>query len=269
MVKTPLVAASIYLPFRSLENREGITFMCTGSALHLRLMHNAILSAKRFGIPIAVVSDVKPDISVDTYIPIDSFTDSGFIRKSRYYKTQFYKFAPFKSGWFIDPDVLVLKKLPSVSRVLKGGSIGLALEELQKPILKDHLLNFEESNLGGWLTHKDLEQTIRIVDAAPKELPHFNTGVIAYKKSQVLQRLCDHWYADWNKLQEGDQLAFWRIIATLGIVPSILDKTYNYCLFQWSNFEKIQTIDAYIVHCKGPWPKKQQFAEWAEDAGFL
>ncbi len=128
-----------------------------------------------------------------------------------FFKTQLWNLTPYERTIYLDCDTLVTQTLEALFKV---EGIALAVDYFRdiatllrnEPITDDWKYTFETCH---WYD------------------PYFNTGVIAFKKTNLTLRLFAQWEHELLKTKQTDQYAFVRAISYTGGHVSKLDEAFN------------------------------------------
>jgi lipopolysaccharide biosynthesis glycosyltransferase len=60
-----------------------------------------------------------------------------------------------------------------------------------------------------------------------RQFPHFNTGVMLWRRNDRVRELFGVWHEEWKKYQRFDQWALCRAIQKTGVMPAVLPRKYN------------------------------------------
>ena len=155
----------------------------------------SMISAKRQhpGIQTAVVSDIElpgADFSI-----IQPSLDIG----AREYKTNIYQYSPFDYTLFLDADTLVVGSLQAgFSALQQGWDVVMALDYRQTLSHIDHI------------PAVDVKTAIDLVGTG--EYPHYNAGMIFWRKCSEVERMYRLWHEEWARFRYRDQAALVRAI---------------------------------------------------------
>lgn len=188
----PIPPVPVVIQPAAIGRKFGIIYVAYGD-LAKKSCELSLKSAKKMhpGVPVAVISDIHiPGADVDV---IQSEGTKG----AREYKTQTYHYTPFEYTLYLDADTLVVGSLAAGFVALQAGwDIAAALDYRQSLGRVDHL------------PENDKQATIERIGTG--EFPHYNTGMLFYRKSPETERLFDLWFSEWGKFKYRDQGAFIR-----------------------------------------------------------
>lgn len=188
-------------------------------------------------------------------LPIYIHRCSGEGLESRVAKLSMDLISPFDETIFMDCDTLV----------------GCRIEdELHKHILSSDFamaLDFGPKTCGEVLRHRWFNRVVdksvlRHTDGVvPKHMPHFNTGVIVFKKTEATKAAFLEWRTIWNSRPPAqDQLAFMEMLHKTGFRPDLLgpEWNYQYCVTKSEAVLKQDLPQVKILHLAG-WNKAELY----------
>lgn len=186
-------------------------------------------------------------------LPIYIHRTSGEGLESRVAKLSMDLISPFDETIFLDCDTLV----------------GAGFEQLPEKCF-DQLsacLDFGPKICGEVLKHRWFN---RVVDKAvlrhtdgvvPKWMPHFNTGVMCFSKTEATKAAFLEWRTIWNSRPPAqDQLAFMEMLHKTGFRPDLLGPEWNfqYCVTKSEAVLKQCLPQVKILHLAG-WNKSELY----------
>jgi Glycosyl transferase family 8 len=223
------------------QTDRGVVYCATGVTAYLEaaLISAIALHQLEPDLPITLISDL-PLLNL---IPLQSYSITPrFISPeelqslgsfaSRAIKTRLDSFTPYQETLFIDADVLPLRSLSQLWGHLDRGDWGMVADLMPRLELCNHVATEE----------KDYT-----LCQLPGSTPHFNSGVMLWRKNAVTQTVFQQWHQEWLRFQKQDQLALMRAIdlTQLPIVP--LPATYNISPID----APLQDQPVYLLHCWG------------------
>lgn len=186
-------------------------------------------------------------------IPIYIHRTSGEGLESRVAKLSMDLISPFDETIFLDCDTLV------------GGSIENLVEKTKTGIAA--ALDFGPKTCGEVLKHRWFNRVVdksvlRHVDGVvPKHMPHFNTGVLVFRKEEKAKAAFLEWRTIWNSRPPAqDQLAFMEMMHKTGFKPDLLgpEWNYQYCVTKAEAVLKADLPQVKILHLAG-WNKAELY----------
>jgi hypothetical protein len=240
-------AGAIFLPAET-EPKEGAIILSTGTARR-KLALNAASSVRRCvpALGVQIVSDA----------PFGGFAHravkAAHGHASRLAKIQLMTQSPWETGVVLDDDTLTLRPFHLPSVVLGGADIAMACDPFT-PTLASAVRRGQDS---GWLCAKEAA-FMRDHFADHMEEPHFNSGVIFFRRSPAVLALCAAWLEEWQRFRRVDQMALFRAIRQTGIQVKALDRSLH------CRVEQREVATASIVHFCG---KKWTASGWMEERG--
>lgn len=197
---------------------RGVLYVAVNEGIQTYL-HRSILSVHTHcpDLPICIVSDL-PDLSLYAnrfmLIPSRSFDDPGFENLTHYpdfgyyAKVKYFYSSPYEETLFLDHDTCVLADIHEIFDVLEGGKFDfMATHDVGTTVSKD------------------------IPDQLPLVFPNFNTGVVAYRKSDKTEKLMRDWWENMKALRNpwGDQPSFVKAVySNPDIRFCVMPRAYNY-----------------------------------------
>jgi hypothetical protein len=174
------------------------------------------------GIQVAVISDV-PVPGADAKI-IRPEMDIG----AREYKTQVYQYSPFEYTLYLDADTLVVGSLQAGFSALEVGWDMVAALDFRPTVgLVDHL------------PPDDKQATLETVGT--REYPHYNAGLIYFRKSPEVEEFYQLWHEEWLKFSYRDQGAFIRALHRSRV------KLWTFA-WQWNTHREIRAKHIFHNH---------------------
>jgi hypothetical protein len=194
---------------------RGVVYVATGDPAYALYAACSILSLRDTGYrgPITVFTDMPAQRFRLPGVRVAKIAVPKDARKpSRALKTSLAALSPYSETLFLDADTVVLEPVQKIWSFLKKSDIALALD--RNPAL-------------GTVNHATPEELRRTLSMLPASTPHYNSGVMVWKKSSKTLALFNAWNAEWNVFSDIDQLALCRAIAKTGITSAILPEKYN------------------------------------------
>ena len=168
------------------------------------------------------------------FVEPDELSDrSAFL--SRSIKTQLSRFSPYDETIFLDADILPIRSVSTLWAYLAHGDFAMVLD--RNPTV-------------GQCDHVAQEEIDYTLNQLPEKTPHFNSGVMVWRKTPGTQQLFENWHQEWQHFKKQDQLALVRALNTtsLAIVP--LPGTYNMSPRDAAPLLQ-QNIEVHLLHCWG------------------
>lgn len=209
---------------------RGVLYICTGD----KYVEMAAKSA-------ASVMRTNPDL------PIHIHRGEGEGLGSRMAKLSMDLITPFDETIFMDCDTLVGGELQLWKNVNKAPDVAMALDfgpKTCQEVLKHR-----------WFNRVVDKTVLRHVDGVvPKHMPHFNSGVIAFTKSEKTKTFFSEWRTIWKSRPPAqDQLALMEVIHRTGIRPDLLgpEWNYQYCITRAESELERDLPHVHILHLAG------------------
>jgi hypothetical protein len=168
-------------------------------------------------------------------------------KSSRYYKTQMHRLSPFPGiTLFMDDDTIMHRPLPELGSVIAECDIAAKLEPGCATVGQTC-----QAGKHSWICAEEKEYTGKHF---PADVPHYNSGVVVFRKSESVYRLFDRWHEEWMQFQNIDQLALSRALTFVPTSIAKLDESWNYR----SERKGRDAANPYIFHCH----RKQDNDNW-------
>lgn len=187
-------------------------------------------------------------------LPIYIHRCSGEGLESRVAKLSMDLITPFDETIFLDCDTLVNGSIEALKE--KTGKEGIAMALDFGPKTCKEVLQHR------WFNRVVDKSVLRHVDrVVPKHMPHFNSGVISFRKTKESNAFFLEWRTIWNSRPPSqDQLALMEVIHKTGIRPALLgpEWNYQYCV---TKPEKVLAEDlpqVKVLHLAG-WGKSELY----------
>jgi len=91
----------------------------------------------------------------------------------------------------------------------------------------------------------DIKETI---DVCGTDADYFNSGVLAFRRSETTRRLFRSWHAEWAKYKRSNQYALVRAMRSERVVPRVLPGEYNANAFQYRDRAAARMQGVRILH---------------------
>ena len=162
-----------------MKQNIGIQYLAFGYPFFLKALYSALSFKRKYNWPVSIVTNVKFDQTftmngVKAFDHVELIVDED--KNNRLYKTSVYKYSPFEKTIFLDCDTEVI------------GNLNPA---------EDLLTKFELlARLHSWpIEYNDPEGRLSKLSYQTKENPHWNSGVLLYRKSNNVE----NFFMNWNK----------------------------------------------------------------------
>lgn len=177
-------------------------------------------------------------------------------RASRIHKISQLLSCPTDYGIVIDDDTAVLQPFNDVKSVLDtlGTDIAMAVDPFVTTVgaIRQH------AEQRRWSSVEENDYTLKAFPDIGNK-PHFNSGVIFFKNTESVERLCKAWLEEWDRFKDIDQLPLARAIEVTGIKVGILPADLHYRMGLGNKVSKPS-----IVHFTG---NKWTAHKWKVNAG--
>jgi hypothetical protein len=236
-----------------------VIYCATSHFLYLEAAIISALTLRKFepNLPITIVSDCS---SLQSLIPDRYQIDTKFIRPptnwksspalfSRSIKTDIWQFTTATETLFLDADILPLQPLTPIWQYLEQGDLAMVLDR-QPTIAGCNHIN---------QTERDYTMSLY-----PSTTPHFNSGVMLWRKGANTQSLFKAWKREWLQFQQQDQLALVRAIQTTKSEIVRLPQSYNFSLVDLTQKLAHRDPKLYLLHCWGDIVMKGHFQQIAQ-----
>jgi len=167
---------------------------------------------------------------------------------SRQIKTRLYAYSPYEETLFLDADILPFQPIAGLWDYLGESDFAMVLDRLPLVSLCDHIAQEEKA------------YTLQILE---KDAVQFNSGVMLWRNTPVVQQLFQQWYEEWCKFQRHDQLALVRAIHTTQISVTKLPKTYNTSPTDAAPLV-VGEMNVHLLHCWGGMVASGEFRRFAQ-----
>lgn len=154
---------------------------------------------------------------------------------SRSIKTQLSRFSPYQETLFLDADILPIRPVSTLWPYLDHGDFAMVLDRNPTVGQCDHV------------AQEEIDYTLHRV---PGNTPHFNSGVMVWRKTPGTQQLFQDWHQEWQHFKKQDQLALVRALNTTSIAVVPLPGTYNTSPRDAAPLLR-QNIEVHLLHCWG------------------
>jgi glycosyltransferase involved in cell wall biosynthesis len=224
-------------------NTQGVLYLSIGEDF-APLTRQSIAHLRRTGYtgPVRVVTDADawasdPNLDLDVEIvQVPSVTGPW---GSRHYKTQLDQFA-FDTTLYLDSDTLPIAPIDAIWDALRWGDICLA-HDLESDVGSFLAASWEKTNV----TRAELEYVNRL-DLHRQS--YFNSGVMLWRRSAVVNRLFAVWHEEWQRFRSLDQMALVRAIAVVQPVAHTLSPAWNCPAKRFHSVASAQAAGIRILH---------------------
>jgi hypothetical protein len=199
-----------------------IFYVCTGPVIYLERLAFSIATLRHHYDGKVMVVSSHPleclkviqemfEVSITKIESCPKETGSKWL--SRRLKTSIYEYSRAAEGLFLDTDILVLQD-PSSGWGYLNESKPLGLVH---PEHKTFRAFDSQKTVGGMEARakftpeycSEWEETLKEI---PPEMDHFNSGVIYWRKSSLVEAIFSAWYREWSRYGRWDQLALSRAL---------------------------------------------------------
>jgi hypothetical protein len=149
----------------------------------------------------------------------------------------------------LDADILPLQPLTQIWQYLEQGDWAMVLDRQPTIAGCNHISQ----------TERDYTMSLY-----PGTTPHFNSGVMLWRKGANTQRLFKAWKREWLQFQQQDQLALVRAIQTTESEIVRLPQFYNFSLVDLTQQLTHRDPKLYLLHCWGNVVMKGHFQQIAQ-----
>ncbi len=191
----------------NLGDGEGFLLLSTGEK-RKQWLFNLVASIRETypRAPIHVLTDAPVDVQ-------HTIIDSAEGYDSRHYKTRLFYYSPFNTTIFLDDDTIVKSSFGTLEDLLKNGDIGMALDPFATlGLWRDNVVRNCMGNNAAWDAFADY------VHPGIESCPYFNSGVMVWRRKNLVGCLFDHWHNLWLGGGKGpDQTWLARALLELNI----------------------------------------------------
>ena len=223
---------------------RGVIYCAT---THDRYLESALISAMALRqldptLPVTIISDrpLLQQFPVSDYGITPRLVDPNEVGDrgpflSRSVKTQLSRFSPYEETLFLDADILPIRPVSTLWSYLDHGDFAMVLDRNPTVGQCDHVAQEE--------IHYTLNRVLG-------ETPHFNSGVMVWRKTPDIQMLFQNWHQEWKHFKKQDQLALVRALKSIPIAVVPLPGTYNTSPRDAAPL-LLQNIEVHLLHCWG------------------
>lgn len=194
---------------------RGLLYVAFGRP-YLAMAMASVASLKRHheDIGVAIVSNVAPATEEVRLPGVDHYIHAGAKDKqNRLYKTQPHKYSPFKKTLFVDCDTTIMSDISDIFDYLDYYDIASYLIGMRVASSAFERSKGAREILGG--------KTVG-------SMPHWNSGVIAFRDNPAVHDLFDLWHERFNALgYPSDQPAFAEALFLSPLKQLSLDVRWN------------------------------------------
>jgi hypothetical protein len=212
--------------------QDGVLILSIGSGRR-QWLWNAVASVRRHrpDLGIHVLSDVPVDVPF-------TWCDAMTGQASRWYKTQSDRLSPFPGVTMIfDDDCVMHRPFPDMAELLGGADMAAKVEPGCPTVAKACRVGRH-----AWISTGEKSYTTK---NAPGDTPHYNSGVLLFRKTPAIHALFGRWHQEWLRFQHIDQLALCRAIAACPVEVARLGEEHNYR----SERRNRNTANPFVFHC--------------------
>jgi len=179
-------------------------------------------------------------------IPNQWRSPGGFA--SRLVKTSLPEFSDFEQTLYLDADVLPILPIHAIWSYLEAGDL------VMKPDVQAQI---------GQCDHIDEHEKQYTLKHCPADTPHYNAGVMLWRRTPSTTALFQAWKAEWQVFHQHDQLAFVRALQTHPIPVVALPDLYNFPAHLLTATE-IERNEVRLLHCLKGFVRVGRFRAIAE-----
>jgi len=143
-----------------------------------------------------------------------SLPDEGRFQ-SRILKTNLSEYSPYEHSVFLDSDTILRGPIESLLQY----DLAMALD--LRPTIQTSIDFLRESE---GVNSAEAEETLHLCGG---DAPHFNSGVIAWRKSTATDRFFAAWRNQWERYKQRDQAALARALAQTATPIETLPSRFN------------------------------------------
>jgi hypothetical protein len=191
----------------------GVQYLAFGYPFLVKALASALSLKRRLAWPVSIVTNVRfaPDFEIDGIRPFDHVvTIDDEDKNNRLYKTSAYRYSPFERTVFLDCDTEVVGDLTPADKLLD----------------RYELL----ARLHSWpIEYKDPTGNLAKLSYRTLDNPHWNSGVLLYKKCANVENFFRDWNAKFREIgYHMDQPSFAEtIFGADGLRFQSLDMSWN------------------------------------------
>lgn len=200
---------------------RGYLYLSMGSAevREMTLLSLRTLRESGNGEPVTVVTDEPDPRLVPFGVTFHTVpARAGYGGGSRFWKTRMASLSFYEHTLFLDSDTLILGPLAELWEAFTASACPVALSLAGIPTVG------EAARLMPYLV-ADIRVTHGV---CPPGFPHWNTGIMLWKRGAAADRLFRRWHGEWLKTGEVDQFALARALHAAPVDVHPLDPlAYN------------------------------------------
>lgn len=242
---------AIFLPPET-PSGEGVMILSTGTkrrSLALQAASSVRRTMPNLGIQI---------VSGEDFADFDTRIVKGHDGlASRALKTRLITESPWECGVMLDDDTVTVRPFGLPSAVLGAADIAMAVDPYTPTIGTILRYGVKEGSAAGqkrsWLSPAEAAY-VRERFPACESAPHYNSGVVFFRKTEAVIELVRVWVEEWERFRGVDQLALFRAIQRTGIKVKLLPPEMHHRVGH-----KAGAKNPAIVHFCG---KKWESAAW-------
>jgi hypothetical protein len=225
------------------EDRRGVLYLAIGDE-HRELARASISCLRRYGYrgPVRVVTDqpgwLPPELLCEQVLVPD--VADGLA--SRHYKTQMIRFA-YNLTLFLDADTIPVNDISDIWGLLDDGDIAMAADNRRSvgdAITMNRHRDWKREEWGDEYKHM-----IRLGLAGNT---YFNSGVIAFRRTDAVARLFDTWHQEWQRYGKQDQMALVRAVALTATRVQVLPQGWNFQARHFASIRDAQNAGISVLH---------------------
>jgi len=224
------------------SQNKGVLYLAIGEDyLALALKSISYLRATTYAGSIRLVTNCDC-VEISNHLNIEIIfvaVDDESIFNSRYFKTQINQYA-YTETLFLDADTLPIAPIDDIWEFLNESDLAFALD-LHPNVghVIQNSINDPERRQLEYQLMQDLELTNE---------QYFNSGVMLFKKNELIESFFSSWHTEWLKFRNEDQLALVRALKMVDGKISTLPSMWNQRPKKFQSLTDAKANDIKILH---------------------
>jgi hypothetical protein len=180
---------------------RGVLYIATSEKYRREAVKSVRKLKQETDIPVTLVTNKKVEAEEFDHIIIDESAQQSFLDKPRNLMK-----SPYEETLFLDTDVYVLGEIEPLFDLLTEFELAVSVDHHEGKLVDTDNSDFPE---------------------VPMAFPEFNTGVLAYKTSDSVEKFMSTWISKFNTEQPGNQISFRAALWESNIEFAPISKRFN------------------------------------------
>jgi glycosyltransferase involved in cell wall biosynthesis len=207
-------------------SNRGIMYVVTGRAVYWPACMLSIRSLRRAGCvePVLVATDLPDDLWTDHLRLGYSIVRVGDLAgpppprgRGWSLKMSLHRMSPFDHTLYLDTDTIIRSPLDHLWELADCSPLAIAHDRSPQ-------VDAVRRQGPGYGKPAEWQETIALCGNVA---PFYNTGVFAWTRGVVAERLFEAWYEEWTKYRSYDQPALIRALHKVRLGPTVLPQEFN------------------------------------------